>query len=171
VSAARLILLAVLAAAPAEAATQRAAPPSPYVDKGACPFECCTYRDWTAKAPLILLDKPQGKAKIADVAAGTVVTGLTGEVISTPAVMVAARALDDTPIRKGDRFYVLHYSGEGFWSAWFKGTVYAADLSDYRDDAAPLHDFKADWCVKLRVGGKTGWVLNTGQFDNMDSCG
>ena len=23
-------------------------PPTPYIDKSGCPFECCTYRDWTA---------------------------------------------------------------------------------------------------------------------------
>ena len=26
------------------------APPMPYIDQGACPFECCTYRDWVAEA-------------------------------------------------------------------------------------------------------------------------
>jgi hypothetical protein len=29
-------------------------PSSPYVDKGACPFEGCSYRAWTAKRRVLL---------------------------------------------------------------------------------------------------------------------
>ena len=27
----------------------------PFRDVGACPFECCTYREWTANKPTVLL--------------------------------------------------------------------------------------------------------------------
>ncbi len=167
----RLTLAAALLAGSAQA-VPRNAPPDPYIHKGACPFECCTYRDWTTTAPVTLLDKPGGKKKIADVAKRIAVKALTGQVISHPARVVAIRAFEDTPIRKGDAYYLLHYSGEGYWDAWFKGRVYSLDMTDYREDAEPLHSFKADWWVQLKTrDGKTGWVLNTGQFDNMDSCG
>lgn len=166
----RLLLCLLLAAAPAGAAP-RSAPLDPYIDKGACPFECCTYRDWTTKTPVTLLDKPGGTKKIAAVAKGVTVHALTGQVSSHPVRVTAIRAFEDTPIHKGDAYYLLHYSGEGFWDAWFKGHVYSLDMSDYREDAEPMRSFKTDWWVQLKVAGKTGWVLNTGQFDNMDSCG
>lgn len=167
----RIALCTALLAAQAHA-TPRRAPPDPYIDKGACPFECCTYRDWTTKKQVTLLDRPQGKVKTADIPAGVVVRGMTGEVISHPLAVTAIRAFEDTPIRKGGTYYLLHYAGEGFWSAWYRGRVYSIDMSDYREDTEPMRSFKADWWVKLRSrAGKTGWVLNTGQFDNMDSCG
>ncbi|MEO8726313.1 MAG: hypothetical protein ABI383_09320, partial [Acidobacteriaceae bacterium] len=38
-----------------------AKPPSPYIDHGVCPFECCTYRNWQAKRKVGLFDRPDGK--------------------------------------------------------------------------------------------------------------
>src|SRR6476661_2097404 len=32
-------------------------PPMPYIDKGACPFECCTYRQWSVKQPTAVLSE------------------------------------------------------------------------------------------------------------------
>jgi hypothetical protein len=39
---------------------QRPAPPSVYVSKGACPFECCRYGRWTSNRAVTLLDHPGG---------------------------------------------------------------------------------------------------------------
>src|SRR5450755_2963719 len=98
-----------------------AAPPNPYIDKGACPFECCTYHDWKTAKPVTLLDKPSGSKRIVDVKAGVVVRGVTGQVISKPQRIVATKAFSDTPIKKGDVFYFIHYAGEGISRVWFKG--------------------------------------------------
>jgi hypothetical protein len=35
----------------------------------------------------------------------------------------------------------------------------------------PEKTFMNEWWVKIRYQGKEGWVLNTGQFDNVDACG
>jgi hypothetical protein len=35
----------------------------------------------------------------------------------------------------------------------------------------PEKSFRTEWWVKIRYAGKEGWVLNTGQFDNVDPCG
>src|SRR4026209_544158 len=40
-----LVMLAVILQQSADT------PVMPYVDEGACPFECCMYRDWTAQGP------------------------------------------------------------------------------------------------------------------------
>jgi hypothetical protein len=171
VSTLRLILIAALVAGPAGAAP-RATPPSPYVDQGACPFECCTYRDWTTRKSVTLLDKPNGKIKVGAIAAGVTVRGITGEVHSRPLRMRAAHAYEGSPINSGDTFYALHSVGEGYWAVWFKNKVYSVNFySGADDEAANLADDFV-WWVKIRTrAGKTGWVLDTGLFGNQDSCG
>ena len=58
--------------------------------------------------------QPQWKACDRDFKAkGDVVTGLTGEVISVPIPAKADRDVPETPIKKGDTFYVLHYNRGG----------------------------------------------------------
>lgn len=59
----------------AEALTD-GAPPRVFVDKGACSFECCTYRPWTVDADTHLYDRPGGK-KVGMVKKGECVTGVT----------------------------------------------------------------------------------------------
>ncbi len=36
-------------------------PPKVHIDRGACPFECCTYREWVAKKEIALVNAPNGK--------------------------------------------------------------------------------------------------------------
>ena len=162
--------------APAGAAT---APPNPYIDKGACPFECCTYRDWTTTKPITLLDKPFGKKMIASVPPGRVVHGITGNVYSSPVRTVAAASFKvssndfhDASIRKGDVFYVLHYRGEGVTLIWYKGKTYEAELNPVSVTMEGPPSDGTQWWVNVRtLAGKSGWVLETDQFENQDACG
>src|SRR4030095_1286133 len=39
-------------------------PPVVYVDKGACPFECCTYRRWKTEKTTTAYAQPDRKAKV-----------------------------------------------------------------------------------------------------------
>lgn len=167
------LLVSALLTTAAGAATPMSTPPNPFIDKGACPFECCTYRDWTTLKPVALLDKPAGKATGVSVPAKTVVRGVTGQVWSMPLSMTATHAFDESPIKKGDTFYALHGAGEGFWAVWFKGKTYAVDMSDPGDNAYLEKASKGmKWWVQIRTkSGKTGWVLDDSQFDNQDSCG
>ena len=79
------------------------APPHVFVDVGACPFECCTYRQWTTKKSTSLFDRPRGRQVVATLSEGDVVQGMTGEVISTPIAVKADRDIAETPIKAGDR--------------------------------------------------------------------
>jgi len=54
--------------------------PKVFVDKGACPFECCTYREWTVSKDTDLFDSVDGKKKVGVAKKGSKVTGVTGEV-------------------------------------------------------------------------------------------
>jgi hypothetical protein len=49
-------VLAVVFLAGHSKCEQSTAPPQLYVSKGACPFECCTYRRWIANRTVALMD-------------------------------------------------------------------------------------------------------------------
>jgi hypothetical protein len=35
-------------------AQRNSKPPQPFIDRGACPFECCTYRSWDVTEPTVV---------------------------------------------------------------------------------------------------------------------
>ncbi len=70
-------------------------PPSIHIDKGACPFECCTYREWVARTEVTLLDGPNRKRVVGRIKKGESVLALTGEVHSIPLRVVADRDYPD----------------------------------------------------------------------------
>lgn len=170
-------VLLALASMPTTAAP--IAPPNPHVDNGACPFECCTYRDWKTTKPVTLLDKPHGQKIVTSVPAGQVVHGVTGNVYSVPVRTVAAKSFkvssntfQNASIRKGEVFYVLHYLGEGATLIWFKGKTYDAELEPVSATAEGPPSDGPQWWVKVRtLSGKSGWVLDKDQFDEQDACG
>jgi len=141
-------------------------PPRVFVDDGACPFECCTYRQRTVEKPTRLVDAPNGKKVVGTLSEGDVVQGLTGKVISTPIAAKADRDIPETPIKAGDTFYVLHYEGEGYWKVWFQGKIASVHQS-VMDVPHP----KAEWWVKIKDSqGNTGWALSQGNFAHQDAC-
>lgn len=146
--------------------TNEKTPPHVYVDKGACPFECCTYRQWTVEKNTTLLDRPRGTRAIARLSKGEVVTGLTGEVISTPIPVTSDRDIPETGIKKGDTFYVLHYDGEGYWKVWFRGKFEQVHQSVIEVPAP-----KSEWWVKVKDShGTVGWSLSRRNFGRQDAC-
>jgi hypothetical protein len=164
----RAILTTLLLASslgPRGSAADRDKPPSVFVDAGACPFEGCKYREWTVEEETVLLDKPNGKQAIATLAKGDAVIGLTGEVISEPVAAKTDRDIPQTPIKRGDTFYVLHYDGEGYWKVWFRGKITFVHQS--------VIDFpkpKAEWWVKVKTSrNKVGWALSHGNFGHQDA--
>jgi hypothetical protein len=160
-----------------EPAQAEDAPPTPFVDQGACPFECCTYRGWTTTAPVDLFDKPNGR-KTSQIPARTAVLGLTGEVISHPVRLRAHRDYEETSIKKGDVFWAIHYEGEGLWAVWHHGKRQSAQFfGDEINDpkVSPGNEISKDhsvWWVKIKTkDGRTGWAISEGNFDNQDACG
>ena len=144
------------------------APPAVYVDEGACPFECCTYREWTVDKPVTVFDRPNGNV-IAHLSKGERVTALTGEVISKPFPMTAKGDIPDTPIKSGDTFYVLHPYGEGAWAVWFRGKKITVEEDYFSEDP----QVQLWWWAKIKDSrGKIGWALSEkNNFGNQDACG
>jgi hypothetical protein len=46
------------------AGEQNTKPRLPYLDWGACPFECCTYREWVAIAPIDVYKSRDEKSNV-----------------------------------------------------------------------------------------------------------
>jgi hypothetical protein len=154
---------------------QNSRPPIPFVDKGACPFECCTYRDWTVDKPTAVRSTMSDRSRIAfRLRKGEKVRGVTGIVVtSQPGEM---RVLKRTKIgrfiaKPGDRLYLLTYIGEGFHRVWFKGKISEEETYDetkFRQIRAP----RSVWWVKVRnARGQIGWSREPDNFGNKDQCG
>lgn len=154
-----------------------------YVDKGACPFECCTYREWAVVADTTLFDTPNGSVVVGEVNKGEKIQALTGEVhiVPTPFDVV----YDTKRFKVGDRAYLLTYLGEGFQKIWSKGSITVEEVwfLDNADKGCkkPTSECwgrlqgeqKSTWWVKIRMkNGKIGWTKQTENFNgqDMDSC-
>jgi hypothetical protein len=168
-----LLLFALLSATAAielrsqSRSTTDLAPPNPHIDKGACPFECCTYREWVANQKMALLDSPNGKKVVARVAKGDKVQALTGEVHSVPLRVVAQVDHPESNVKRGDVIYILHYMGEGSWKAWHNGQL--LDVENF-SDKGPFP--KYTWWVKVKTSsGLVGWTISHRNFSNQDACG
>lgn len=148
----------------------------PYKDVGACPFECCTYRDWFARKPMAVFKTMNSGSPIAfKLKKGEKVRGITGVVITSVAGKV--KALKDQPfdnlkikIKKGDILSILTYEGEGFYLYWFKGKFFQESTGN--ELVKTLSEPKSVWWVKIKNRkGQIGWAISDGNFDNQDQCG
>ena len=164
----------------------------PFEDPGACPFECCTYREWTVEEPTVFYRERDARSpQVFKAGQGEVVTGLTGVVVThKPGRVVVKRAVTigggggEAPVAvpAGAVLDVLHYQGEGFFKVWYQGKTYVQELPFYSEDEDPAGretaDFRAEsapedvWWVQVRNrDGKVGWTDQNENFGNMDACG
>ena len=142
-------------------------PPRVYIDKGACPFECCTYREWVARTDVALLDSPNGKRTVGTIKKGQKVLALTGEIHSVPLKFAAQSDYPEAGVKAGDTIFLLHYVGEGFWKVWHDGKV--VEIDSIPGEASKP---KAIWWVELKTpSGAIGWTVEHRNFDNQDACG
>jgi len=162
-------------------------PAVPYLDWGACPFECCTYREWVATGKLKLhKDRSLSTPVAFSLSKGERVQGLTGVVITLKPGRVKILkpiTLDDkkpVSLAPGDVIYTLHYLGEGYDLFWFKGQVHSDQITADKIEREPNPEAywqvlalpEAEWWVKIKnAEGKIGWTNETDKFDNMDACG
>lgn len=145
-------------------------PPDPFIDKGACPFEGCVYRQWTATKRIILYEAPNTSHVVGHLLPGEHVIGITGEVHSTPLRVVAGWDHPDPEvqrrilIKKGETYYVLHHLGEGYWLVWYRGRLTAVENFS-ENGRFP----KAVWWVKVKTSKSlVAWAISDGNFDGQD---
>ncbi len=179
----KLLLSIVVAILPA-GATGADAPPA-RVDKGACPFECCTYRAWNTETDTLVYAAPDREARVVGrLKAGQIVEAITGEVHSSPVRFVVNRP--HAGYKPGDILWVYTYLGEGHFKVWRDGAMREEDLgfSPYGGSAGSRCENKEQcwgeldkeltftWWVKLRSKeGWEGWSDQPEHFGNKDACG
>ena len=164
----------------------------PHYDWGACPFECCTYKEWETTKPVVAREEPSNSSKtLFTVSAKQPVTGLTGVVITTkPGITLILKPVqlgytkdEKGPmlsLKPGDKIYTLHYLGEGYDLFWYNGSTYS-DQCDVSENAFGNVPFSSDvkvesrpktnWWVKFKDSkGHVGWSEVNENFDHMDAC-
>jgi hypothetical protein len=177
-------LLALSAVISAQAPEGKAMlqPPLPYVDKGACPFEGCAYREWTALKDANLYDSwNTARKSVGTLHKGEKVTALGGVVITYRPGLIRLDRDYDALLKKGDTLLTYTYIGEGFAQVWTKGRFYDEfDISftKWPDGsgcgnahcAATYVDLGLnEWWVELKRPKGTAWVnMASAQFDGMD---
>ena len=151
--------------------------PEFYVDKGACPFECCTYREWRVEKATLLYAKPKVGSPFVGVAKkGILVQAETGEVHTKPGKFRVKRDLPN--LRKGDILWVYTYLGEGYFKIWYRGKLIEQEVGiDYRNPSSDDWGYfevipDSTWWVKVRTSeGIEGWTNQPENFSNKDACG
>jgi hypothetical protein len=152
--------------------------PAFYVDKGACPFECCTYREWHVEQTTRLYAEPKTDSTFVGVAEkGIFVKAETGEVHTTkPGKFIVRRNVPN--FQEGDILWVYTYLGEGCFKIWYRGTFIEEEIGiDYRSPSP--EDWgcfeiipTSTWWVKVRTSkGIEGWTNQPENFSNKDACG
>lgn len=169
-------------------ALSQPAPRLPYEDHGACPFECCTYREWSVRQETELLTERRDDASVVvSLHAGDRVIGITGVVVTTQLGLaeVVGRTTESGKERTpGDKWQVLNYVGEGYWRVWDNGSVFDEFISDERacqSEAARGRTMCSvllrsrpvtTWWVRVRgPQGQEGWTRHVDRFGNIDACG
>jgi hypothetical protein len=146
----------------------------PFEDWGACPFECCTYREWSVKADTpIHADRADGSPVVFTAKAGEWVTGLTGVVVTSMPGRAEVRVpttVGGLRAAPGDVVWLLTSQGEGFYKAWFKGQFIDGINGFYNVvmTSQPVYT----WWVKVQDGsGRVGWTSQHRNFGHVDACG
>lgn len=164
-------------------------PDSLFVRAGACPFECCTYGTWVARAEMPVSTVELGTEIAFVLEPGDTITAETGNVhITGIQQVVVAREVpeyvgSDHVFLPGDTLLVLDYVGEGYFHAWHDGRIYQPEVfwvdeaAFTPDGGAPAYSIgthDTEWWVRVRSASKgDGWMQmgDDVPFGGADACG
>jgi len=151
------------------------APPAKYVSEGACPFECCTYREWQSIESVKLYASPETSSEVIYTTVPQEWVTAVGGFVQTEQpgrIRLKADVTDyhDQPqvLSPGEVLATYHYLGEGCWKVWRQKEMTEICPSDYDR----LTDPATIWWARLRTRtGVMGWTNKPDTFDNKDACG
>ncbi|HKT80896.1 MAG TPA: hypothetical protein VJP86_11795 [Vicinamibacterales bacterium] len=190
-----MLRAALLAAVVLQPPSARVEPPMPYVDRGACPFECCQYREWQATEQMVareryLLHRPSDAyaKSVFTIRPTERVVAMSGVVITTKpgrmrviepitvnvySTSFPFRAPEPLTLGRGDLLFKLHESGEGAFVGWYKGRVLESiDVGEFGPKIVLETEPETEWWARVRNSrGQIGWVRAEGHFNNQDACG
>lgn len=170
------------------------------VADGACPFECCTYREWKAPVPLPRLDAPIDGSPIDTIPVGETFEAVTGTVYVTgvqlievrdsldasgePGFTAAAAPAWTAVFLPGDTLVALDYLGEGFYRVWDGAETHEVQQFWWPVDAqdpAPAwarHGrstgvYDSEWWIRsIRADGIEAWFRSPDRYiPGSDACG
>lgn len=163
----------------------QAKPPARFIDRGACPFECCRYGTWkTEKTTIGYARANKHSKRIGKFLAGSNVAAMSGEVRTVPSRFVFKKKYEK--YKPGDVLWVYTYLGEGVFKVWFKQRMYEENLgfSPYggsmgnRCQVERLcwgeldKELQMTWWIKIRTDeGWVGWTDQAENFSGADGCG
>jgi hypothetical protein len=167
-----------------------------FEDEGACPFECCIYREWTTNQPTTVHRGRNVKSPVEfRLKTGDTVTGLTGVVVT----LKPGKTVIDRPVtldcgsekiraKQHDVLNLLHYQGEGDFKFKLRGKICEGEVpwpvnrerefgalgTDRREIKSYLHTETVPetiWWVQIRNrDGKVGWTNESNHFEHQDAC-
>ncbi len=160
-------------------------PDSALVRRKACPFECCTYRDWKATHEIpVYRNEMDSGAPIFTLRTGESFHALTGNVHITGVAVVAVnkKIQGDTPqhtLLPGDSVVILNSVGEGNFNVWKKNGQIVEVNGDWSgppwkpNTNHRLGNYRTQWWVQVRTFDvRDGWIhADTARFTNADRCG
>lgn len=166
-------------------------PPDNYIAKGACPFECCRYGNWTVLENTDLVSSPDSSRVVGRARKGSRAFGLTGEVHLRPEPVVVLTAPEPDGVLTADELpknsiaFILDYVGEGYGHVYTQGKVvvvqthlsyakycYRFSENCWGETLLPSKERKEQiWWVKVRLpNGIAGWTDKTNNFGDKDAC-
>ena len=163
-------------------------PSAPLRVEGACPFECCTYGDWTTTDETTFYEEPDPASAQWSVPAGTRVEAMSGFVVLTEigvalagdSVRLYAEDGGERLAAAGDTLFLLDNVGEGFRRVWHRGSVLQTDaVSGFVPEgtgpaAEILTEPRQEWWARARApDGRMGWLWmdRTPRMEGADACG
>ena len=170
-------------------------PRLPYHDWGACPFECCTYREWVTKSAITVFKNRGENGVVAYqlqkdekvlALTGVVITHNLGviEILKPMQVGYLSKGQNQKPmlsLKPNEVVYTLHYAGEGQDLFWYNGKLYKDEIAVPVNPGRQIPNAELvkilsrptyDWWAQIRSkAGKTGWTRETDKFGNKDACG
>jgi hypothetical protein len=151
---------------------------------GACPFECCVYREWTGTGEIGVREGPRRSLPIAfRIPAGEAFTADSGFVqitgVSVLAVEDSVRT-DATRFVPGDTLIVLDYVGEGLFNVWDGeqvwqvGGFWGAEADDPKASLLGGGEYAREWWAHATTSaGRKGWIDmdSIARIRGADACG
>ena len=187
-----VIIAYLFVAHPTAQSRKVSAPPMPFEDVGACPFEGCVYDDgWVANRAVSIRAERRAGAPIAfRLKRGEKVTALTGVVVTVKPGRVLLHGPQELHkdgrvilLKPGEVFYLLTYQGEGFTKVWYQGEVYTdVDVPGFDDEYCRRFRDRCNgkiversttvWWIQIRnAAGNIGWTNEPAAFDGKDALG
>jgi hypothetical protein len=175
-----LLLLSTLS--PLTALAQKSPPPN-IESWGVCPFECCTYRDWTADGDVPVHQRRDEKSPVVfRLRQGDPVDGITGVVVAKkPAPVTVDRDVQDgfvkgkdapqLSFKAGDKVYMVAPLGEGTYRFWYRGKFYTSGEALTTMPGVEAREASFIWWKQVRnKAGRSGWTSSE-KFTHVDACG